>query len=124
MGDGDDPGADGQCFGAALTRAPNGSSVFRADPRVYLILTGIAGGLFGLGLYVFLRSDGDPSLYAPLGLVLGVYGVAILWLRAFEIRIENRQLVFQSLFRGRRASSFDLMETVELKLTSPLEAAP
>ena len=50
--------------------------------------------------------------------------MAILWLRRFEIRIENRQLIFQSLFRGRQALSFDAIENVELKLDLTARGGP
>jgi len=122
--DGADPDPDERGSAAASTRASSGSSVFRADSRVYLVLTGIAGGLFSLGLYAFFKTSGDPSLYVPLALVLGVYGMAILWLRRFEIRIEDRQLIFQSLFRGRQALSFDTIESVELKLDLTARGGP
>ena len=70
---------------------------FRATKKRYLILAGVL-----LALLSFLGKQGfSQDFWAQAGILLLIFGILLLWLASFELRIDGELTVCRSLFGGK-----------------------
>ena len=71
---------------------------FRAGLHGYVVFSTIFGGLTALAVWDVMHRG--PSFWEAVILFAGLWVFSIVWLRTFEIRITDDELIFRTLFGG------------------------
>jgi hypothetical protein len=85
---------------------------FRSATSAYIIFGGVFAGMFMFCVYAAIDTHAD---FWRLAAVTGTaFLIAVLWLALFQIDITEDELVFRSLFGGRRRIKHDDIRKIRL----------
>ena len=94
--------------------ALNNRIVVHASRAPYIVFGVMFGGIGVLCLFLGLLVE--RSFLKPGATFLAVYGVVVLWLRSFEVKLDGEGVVCTSIF-GSKFLQWDEIDRAELRLT-------